>query len=301
MTIKLNDKMHFPMTQEEIFEIPPPDRIFIFWHTPNTIPKPEISIGFGYIHLCIETFHKTNPNKHLFFLNHYNIGKLLDFHMDWARFRRIPLSMQCDMLQMAFLLKYGGIFLDADTVFTGNIDWLTSYGDTVVTMGSYEAICEEGMRPFVNFGFFATPKPSNCLLGYGLTMQKITLANVPKTGKVDLPWNAFGDLVFWKLVDIFRDPKDIVLIERTEFFPDVVLYYEKTGKASGPSPNIYVPFYFSNEHDISADDIISKAPYNMILLYNGWTPEPIKKMTRDEFLAQDFPLTKVFKRILEIG
>jgi len=87
--------------------------IFSFWEPLGAIP--------GYIRLCIKTWEKYLPD--------YNI-KILDYkklknYLGKSLFNKIickemPLSMQADAIRVALLKKFGGLWMDTDTIILSN-------------------------------------------------------------------------------------------------------------------------------------------------------------------------------------
>ena len=83
--------------------------IFTFWEPKNKIP--------GYLHLCIKTWIKFLPDYKIIILDYKSsrlfLGEAL-FSMIFSE--NMALSMQVDAIRIALLKKYGGIWMDADTI-----------------------------------------------------------------------------------------------------------------------------------------------------------------------------------------
>ena len=92
-------------------------RIFTFWE-----PRKNIH---GYISLCMRTWKIFLPDYEVVVLDWQNLDRYLTPNEIGAVLcKEMTLAMQSDCLRCAILLKYGGIWMDADTILTHRIDTL---------------------------------------------------------------------------------------------------------------------------------------------------------------------------------
>ena len=86
-----------------------PKRIFTFWEPKGKIP--------GYLRLCIKTWKKFFPDYEIQIMDY----KKLRHYLGETLFsdiicKNMALSMQADAIRVALLKKYGGIWMDTDTI-----------------------------------------------------------------------------------------------------------------------------------------------------------------------------------------
>ena len=85
------------------------NKIFTFWEPKNNIP--------GIIRLCINTWKKFLPSYKIIILDFKKaenyLGKSL---FEEIICKNLSLMVQSDAIRVAILNKYGGIWLDADTI-----------------------------------------------------------------------------------------------------------------------------------------------------------------------------------------
>ena len=102
--------------------------IYSFWE-PNGSMTP-------YLKLCRRTWERNIPDYKIIFLNYSNIGLYLPKGTyDMTVLSRLTLMMQKDAIMVAVLKEHGGVFMDADTMVTGDIARLVRMlRDTEVVM-----------------------------------------------------------------------------------------------------------------------------------------------------------------------
>lgn len=125
-----------------------PKIIWSYWENKNNNPTP------AYILLCFETFYKHNKDFKINILN----GKTLYNYLPNIRkdINQLNLAQKSDYIRVALLKRYGGIWLDADTIVMRNltpiINKLNQKYDYVGFGCSY-LVCDS-----IRSGY---PKPSN--------------------------------------------------------------------------------------------------------------------------------------------
>lgn len=88
-------------------------RIFTFWEPSQSMPP--------YIRLCLQSWEKFCPKYEIVIIDYSTLDKWLskDF-FDEILYSDFSLPKQADAIRCALLYKYGGIWLDADTIITSS-------------------------------------------------------------------------------------------------------------------------------------------------------------------------------------
>ena len=86
-------------------------RIFTFWEPKENIP--------GYLELCLASWKKYLPDYEIVILDYFNLENWLgkDFYPQ-VLYEKFSLPIQADAIRCALLNKYGGIWMDIDTIIT---------------------------------------------------------------------------------------------------------------------------------------------------------------------------------------
>ena len=94
-----------------INQFPSKKYIFTFWEPREKIP--------GYLNLCIMTWKKFLPDYEIKLLDFSNIIYYLGYNLfSKIIYKKLPLQTQSDAIRVALLYKYGGIWIDLDTIMT---------------------------------------------------------------------------------------------------------------------------------------------------------------------------------------
>ena len=125
---------------------PEKPKLWTYWETKKGSKKPP------YIDMCLELFHKKCKNVYdVIILDDKSVYKYLpNLRKDLDKF---PLSLKSDYIRVALLYKYGGLWLDADTI-------------VITDLHEIKEKLDEGWD-FVGFGctndvcFNGYPRPSN--------------------------------------------------------------------------------------------------------------------------------------------
>lgn len=101
--------------------------IFTFWEPHNLIP--------GYISLCIKTWKKYFPSNYkIIILDYSNIRNYLGYNLFKQIFcKDMSLPIQADAVRVAILHKFGGIWLDSDTLII-NSNFMTLFNKSDLQM-----------------------------------------------------------------------------------------------------------------------------------------------------------------------
>ena len=124
-------------------------KIFTFWEPKDKIP--------GYIRLCIKTWEKYLTDYEIIILD-YEIAKkyLGEYLFTNIICKNMSTPIQTDGLRVALLKKFGGIWLDADTIILKNI--------FIKQLENYElAMIGDNKSKFQYIGFIYGSKKSSLL------------------------------------------------------------------------------------------------------------------------------------------
>ena len=262
--------------------------IFTFWEPSNSIP--------GYIILCINTWKQYLPKDYrIVILDYHNLKDYLnDKLINKILVKQMTLPIQADAIRVAVLQKYGGFWMDCDTIITNSSFMNMFYGSDLIMFGNSK-------RKILNIGFIYASNNS--------TLLKIWLDGIIKRSRIYkqrlllkhifpsqlfnkyfdrlLTWNYLGNGIINEIVKN-ASSKSFKLIERDEAYSLPDMSYKKE-----PIQN-YRDFYFT-EGD--PEPILKKCK-GVLLLHNSWTIYNYKKMSQKEFLQQDIMLARLLSRLL---
>ena len=86
-------------------------RIFTFWEPKGKIP--------GYLELCLDTWKKYLPEYEIIILDYDNLNDWIGKnYYNKVLYEKFSLPIQADAIRCAVLCKYGGVWMDIDTVVT---------------------------------------------------------------------------------------------------------------------------------------------------------------------------------------
>jgi len=94
---------------------PVPSIIWTYWHT---VPEPD------FIRQCLDNWRHFAPDHELRSVHQGNIAQWLGSGSITAFFTQLPPFRQADWLRLQLLAKHGGIWIDASTLLTQNLDWV---------------------------------------------------------------------------------------------------------------------------------------------------------------------------------
>lgn len=259
--------------------------IFTFWEPKNKMP--------AYIELCLETWRKFLPEYEIVILDYSNIEKYLGKHFySSVLYNFFSLPKQADAIRAAILEKYGGIWLDADTIITSNeFNKLLETNSEFILIDKHIAFISAKRNAYILKKWVYNIK-------FRLLLYKHIARNYYKKTKKFIPffekWDYLGNGIINRYLkkrykrfyhSISSNQKNI-LLEKT---------WKEKNNIDISKRDAYEAFYFSNNVEINLDEVNS----GLVLLHNSWTPEKYKNMGKEEFLKQDITLAKLLKTLLE--
>lgn len=270
-------------TSEHNIEI---KHVWAYWENKDpTKPIPT------HIQLCFDTFHKhltTHNGYNLHILNNQTIHEYLpDLRKDLDK---LLLAQKVDYYRIALLYKYGGMWLDADTIVHKNFD------DIFNKLKTYD---------FVSFGFtgeiyddeIAYKYPSNWALGSQKNgkLMKICLNKLNAKldeKKSDYDYHDLGKHVIWDSLDeLFWYDRNFKQYH----------YHPRYDTSRNLKNNIWIhtPDHFSDGKHLVLDEhniIISFLANSEITHHDEY--KWIQTATKEEILNYDIFISKLFRKAL---
>lgn len=261
-------------------------RLFTFWEPKEKMP--------AYIRLCMQTWKKFLPECEVVLLDYSNLEEWLGKDVyDEILFRDFSLPKQADAIRCALLKKYGGLWLDADTILTSPQvkDYLMIDSELVMISKHLAFIKANNNSKIIadwynqiqyNLKFYKDVKYQNN------AVQKILH---PRRYRRVENWDYLGNYILHKMLKT-KNKKKFFSIDRME----INALPELNNKKNDNLVENYQNFYFENDY---SQDVI-KNTKGIILLHNSWTPQPFLQMNKEEFLNRNNTLSNVLKKVLSM-
>ena len=259
-------------------------RLFTFWEPKEKMP--------AYIRLCMQTWKKFLPECEVVLLDYSNLEEWLGKDVyDEILFRDFSLPKQADAIRCALLKKYGGLWLDADTILTSPQvkDYLMIDSELVMISKHLAFIKANNNSKIIadwynqiqyNLKFYKDVKYQNN------AVQKILH---PRRYRRVENWDYLGNDILHKMLKT-KNKKKFFSIDRME----INALPELNNKKNDNLVENYQNFYFENDY---SQDVI-KNTKGIILLHNSWTPQQFLEMNEEEFLSRNNTLSNVLKTVL---
>ena len=248
----------------------------------------------AYIRLCMQTWKKFLPECEVVLLDYSNLEEWLGKDVyDEILFRDFSLPKQADAIRCALLKKYGGLWLDADTILTSPQvkDYLMIDSELVMISKHLAFIKANNNSKIIadwynqiqyNLKFYKDVKYQNN------AVQKILH---PRRYRRVENWDYLGNYILHKMLKT-KNKKKFFSIDRME----INALPELNNKKNDNLVENYQNYYFENDY---SQDVI-KNTKGIILLHNSWTPQPFLQMNKEEFLNRNNTLSNVLKKVLSM-
>ena len=284
-------KIHFRIVSKLIIESGK-KYIFTYWEPHYKIP--------GYLRLCILTWKKFLPEYDIKILDYYGVKQYLGESLfSKILYKNPSRSVQADAFRVALLKKYGGIWMDTDTIVLGR-EFLKQLKDSELVMFGDEK------NKTQHIGFIFASNNSIMINEWMkqiiknvkeyrnfLSMKKnLSDVNWKKESEKVNFWNFLGNGIIDPLLKNITDNKLYLRLDKykTNIFPELK-YFENI---SMKNEEKYRAFYFQKAEPKNRINNHS----GIILLHNSWTPKIYRKMTAKRFLKNDILLSKLLSQIL---
>lgn len=266
------------------------NKIFTFWEPKDTIPS--------YLELCLQTWKKYLPDYEIVVLNYSNLFEWIEKDtFDEILYSDFSLPIQADAIRCAVLKKYGGIWMDMDTVVTSsNINKILKIDSELVMIGSHIAFIKATENCQILNKWFEQINVNianykNFKKDYDKMSFFKQILNKKKIKKYK-NWDYLGNSILNKLLADDACQKTLIDKELSKAFPEI--NWANINNKKLKLSKAYRNFYFKNNY--SQFDLNDN--YGIICLHNSWTPKEIKEMSKQEFLKSENTLSEIFRKIL---
>ncbi|WP_238083279.1 MULTISPECIES: capsular polysaccharide synthesis protein [Pseudescherichia] len=254
-------------------------KIYTYWVTPENRQAPV------YIRMCVKTWEKLIPSADIIVINDKNVADYIGNDIDIASFRMLSLPQQSDVVSVAVLSKLGGLFIDADTIVTGDI---TSIIETSRT-GVFHAFGFPE-RKAIHLAVMWCRDSNNSVLKawYKTICEKMKVLPAVRD------WDYVGNSIIGALLHKDEYTSAYKIIDRTNSGNIMESVYDNSKDTRGA----YLNFWFRHDGTMP-EEIITKAQYRIISLHNSWTPWSFKNSSVEEIVASNIALAKLLCYLLQ--
>lgn len=242
----------------------------------------------GYIHLCIKTWKKFLPEYEIHILDFKGVKHYLgnDIFSNIIC-KNMSLPIQADAIRIALLKKFGGIWMDPDTIITN--------GEFLNNLGNYKLVMIGGNNT-QHMGFIFASNNSKIIDNWFKEIIK-RVKNLKKSEQVSnsrrkVMWSFLGNGIIDGLLKKNINNNEFFRLDKYQLnaFPEIKFFANSTLNLY----QRYTQFYFRK----GEPKIILENVKGIIMLHNSWTPRKFKKMNEDEFCKEDIVLSKLLVKIL---
>ncbi len=266
--------------------------IWTFWEPKENLP--------AYLKLCMKTWQKFLPEYQVIVLDYSNLDNYLgkDF-FDPILYQKFSLPKQADAIRCAVLRKYGGIWMDCDTIITSDkIRDILSIKSSFVLIGTHVAFIKADKNSPILKQWLKNIQKN--IARYKLFLSKYNFwafilnpkyrKRYKRVYKKFKRWDYLGNMLLDRILKHYDSNLTYFQsVDKTKMLPELCL----TGISSKQN---YQKFYFES-NDISK---ALNGNGGLILLHNSWTPDKYLKMNETTFYKQNNTLASVLKTILKI-
>ena len=263
--------------------------IFTFWEPQNSIP--------GIIKLCIKTWQKYLPKDYIIIiLDYHNLKNYLSLELiNKILCKKMTLPIQADAIRVAILQKYGGFWMDCDTIIT-NSTFINMFNDSDLFLFG------NSKDNKANIGFIYANNNSTILktwldkiiirtriYKYRLFLKSIfPIKNFFINFNKLLTWDYLGNGILNEIIkNSSKNSIKIIESKEANVFPEIFLN-------NGSDCKSFQDFYFTERNPES----LLKKCKGLLMLHNSWIPLKYKNMSEEEFLRQDILLSHLLSKLL---
>ena len=279
-------------------------RIFTFWE-----PRKNLH---GYLYLCMKTWKKFLPDYEIILLDYSNLEQWLgkDF-FDAHLYKNFDLMRQADAIRCAVLKKHGGVWFDTDTIVTSEKirEILEIDSEFVLINHHIGFIVAKENASILNAwekGIFKNIKLHKKFFGlkkyFYLKAQFSSIfsrqSSVVRKNKIKSfysrfkQWDFLGNSLLRKALSV-EDEKIFHSVDGANMNALPEVNWASDNVVDVSAAENYRNFYFRNDYS----EYVLTTTKGLICLHNSWTPKKFKKMSEEEFLAQDTTLANIFKKL----
>ena len=266
------------------------DKVFTFWEPKERVP--------GYVKLCMETWRNCLPGYETVVLDYETLGDwLTEGEQSEVICRSMTLAMQADGIRCAILRKHGGVWMDADTILTKPLDGRFSPADCsivarrqdghVVHYVAYINAAKPNAKFICDWHAALVPRIAKAKRFYASWLTRLLHHG---EWKLIRRWNYCANAILDPLADSARPP-DYAWIDKDDIF---AVPEEELMSAGLDAVAAYQKYWFEPGE---IDDVLARCA-GMVMLHNSFTPDRIRAMSPDEFIATDTRLAKLLRHLL---
>jgi Capsular polysaccharide synthesis protein len=283
----------------------------------------------AYLQLCMDTWARYLGDYEIVVLNHANLDRwITPGTYDFTALKKLPLGVQKDAILAALLCAHGGVFMDVDTIATGDI--------TLILQRLRRA---EMILFDLHLGF-AAARPGARVLRQWIPRAQRRLEQLNVGDAVTASWDYVGNAplsevmeemtrlsmlgrfyeriqrrktkwprvasTFWSRAiepvwarrkglffrTVYR--KYLTMLDRRKYgFMAELAHYGTNGIGHMED---YRKFWFEEKLDI---DHVFRRRQMLIGLHHSWTPDWYKSLTKKQVLENDCLLSKTLRAVLE--
>ncbi|WRS31167.1 capsular polysaccharide synthesis protein [Actinomycetaceae bacterium MB13-C1-2] len=245
----------------------------------------------AYIAWCISSWTKYVNLDDILFLNQSNVTRYLGDVIDMHSFRRYGFAKQSDIVSAAYLFRYGGVFLDSDTVLVNKSS--THFIDVQPTEDC-----------FSYFGYSSTNAPHIAVLssppgGTIVTKWVEQLFERVPCYENDTGWAYVGNEILDPLVKNIELAQYSRCYDVNDYLATPETRFAKNRGAERREK--YIEFWFKESVDESALNEICANSGGIVMLHNSWTPRHISELPSSELVNGHFNLAALLRRVGDRG
>ena len=254
-------------------------QIYTYWVNQNNTQAPI------YIRMCIKTWEKFIPNIKLIVINEKNVSEYIQDDIDLESFNKLSLPQQSDVVSVAVLSKFGGIFIDADTIMTKDIthNILNKRTDTFYSFGYPD-------KNAIHLAIMWCIEKNNPILVKWYETIKSKMKDLPKYIK----WDYVGNSIIKDILNDEKYKENFEIIDRSSSGNII----ESVFRPSVDSVQAYTEFWFGSEIT-TPEEIINKANAGAISLHNSWTPYEFKRKSIEDIIDSNNTLSGLLCYLLK--
>ena len=246
-------------------------KIYTYWVNQNNQQTPI------YIRMCIKTWEKYIPDLKLIVINEKNVSEYLSGDIALDSFNKLSLPQQSDVVSVAVLSKFGGVFIDADTIMTKDVtDYILDKRSNVFYSFGYPD------KYAIHLAIMWCMEKNNPILVRWYETIKSKMEGLPKYIK----WDYVGNSIIKDILNEEEYKEHFEIIDRSSSGNII----ESVFRPSVDSFKAYTEFWFGSE-TTSPEEIINKANAGAISLHNSWTPYDFKRKSLEDVIDSNNTLS----------
>lgn len=272
-------------------------KIFTFWEPSDKLP--------AYLNLCMSTWKKFLPEYEIVLLDYSSLSKWLgeDYYDKILYTKLFSLPKQADAIRCALLKKYGGLWLDADTIITSpKVKEMLNVNSEFVLVDKHLGVISAKPDSFILNEWDKGIKKSIrnhkifCKNKFVYILSCIFCPFIARTLK---RWHCLGNAILDKYIETSAPEKCFSINRYTNYIlpelnyakeNNINLTCEKERKAQ------YTKFYFEENN---LDYILQNNKCGLIELHNSRMPRKFREMSEEEFLSQNNTMANLLKESLK--